>query len=126
MAVSQQCRRSCLSFLLREKTSHTALSGGAGNPRLDDGRIKRHVKMKGLWILLALFLVGMGVFNGISTWIEGIVRPRGFSISQAGNLGGVLLLGGIIGAAVIPLLSDRLHKRKVFLVLGLILAIPGW
>jgi len=37
----------------------------------------------------------------------------------------VLLLGGVIGAAIIPVLSDRLHKRRVFLMLGLILAIPG-
>lgn len=87
--------------------------------------LKDMLKMKDMWILLALFLVGMGVFNGISTWIEGIVRSRGFTISQAGNLGGVLLLGGVIGAAIIPLLSDRLHKRKVFLMLGLILAVPG-
>ncbi|MCE5206733.1 MAG: MFS transporter [Chloroflexi bacterium] len=87
--------------------------------------LKGMLKMKDMWILFALFLVGMGVFNGISTWIEGIVRSRGFTITQAGNLGGVLLLGGIIGAAIIPVLSDRLHKRKLFLVLGLILAIPG-
>ena len=87
--------------------------------------LKGMLKMKDIWILLVLFLVGMGVFNGISTWIEGIVRPRGFTITQAGNLGGILLLGGVIGAAIIPVLSDRLHKRKIFLVLGLILAIPG-
>jgi MFS family permease len=86
---------------------------------------KGMLRMKDMWILLGLFLVGMGVFNGISTWIEGIVRSRGFTITQAGNLGGVLLLGGVVGAAVIPVLSDRLHKRKLFLVLGLILAIPG-
>ena len=86
---------------------------------------KGMLKMKDVWILLALFLVGMGVFNGISTWIESIVRPRGFTITQAGTLGGILLLGGVIGAAVIPLLSDRLHKRKLFLVFGLLFAIPG-
>lgn len=87
--------------------------------------LKGMLKMKDIWILLALFLVGMGVFNGISTWIEGIVRSRGFTITQAGDLGGALLLGGIIGAAIIPVFSDRLHKRKIFLVLGLIFAIPG-
>src|SRR5665647_185442 len=50
---------------------------------------------------------------GIFNWIESIVRPKGFDISQAGNLGGALLIGGIVGAAIIPLLSDKLHKRKV-------------
>jgi len=87
--------------------------------------LKSMLKMKEVWIMLALFLVGMGIFNGISTWIEGIVRPRGFSISQAGNLGGLLLLGGITGAIVLPIFSDKFQKRKAFLLLGMALAIPG-
>lgn len=87
--------------------------------------LKSMLKMKDVWILLGLFLVGMGIFNGISTWIESIVRPRGFSISQAGNLGAVLLLGGIAGAIVLPVISDRLHKRKIFILLGMALSIPG-
>ena len=87
--------------------------------------LRRMLKMKDVWILMTLFLVGMGVFNGISTWIESIVRPRGFTISQAGNLGGALLIGGIVGAIIIPVLSDRLRKRKIFLLVGMVLSIPG-
>jgi MFS family permease len=87
--------------------------------------LKSMLKKKDVWILMALFLVGMGVFNGISTWIESIVRPRGFTISQAGYMGGALLLGGIVGAAIIPVLSDKLHKRKIFLLVGVALGIPG-
>lgn len=87
--------------------------------------LKSMLKMRSIWILLALFLVGMGVFNGVATWIEDILRPRGFSITQAGNLGGFLLLGGIAGAAVIPAFSDKLHKRKIFLLIGIVLAVPG-
>jgi MFS family permease len=87
--------------------------------------LRRMLKMKDAWILMTLFLVGMGVFNGISTWIESIVRPRGFTISQAGNLGGALLIGGIVGAIIIPILSDRLRKRKIFLLVGMALSIPG-
>ena len=87
--------------------------------------LKGMLKMRDIWILMALFLVGMGVFNGISTWISEIVSPRGLSITQAGDLGGALLLGGIIGAGIVPVLSDRLHKRRIFLQIGLILAIPG-
>ncbi len=87
--------------------------------------LKSMLKMKDIWLLLFLFLVGMGIFNGVSTWIENIVRPRGFSITEAGDLGGFLLLGGIVGAIVIPLLSDRLRRRKIFLLAGAILAIPG-
>lgn len=51
------------------------------------GGLKNMLKMKDIWLLLWLFLIGMGVFNGVSTWVEGIVRPKGFSTVQAGDLG---------------------------------------
>jgi MFS family permease len=95
-----------------------------GRALMFDG-LKSMLKMKDMWLLLGLFLVGMGIFNGISTWIEDIVRPKGFSITQAGNLGAFLLVGGIFGAALVPMLSDRLHKRKFFLLLGVVLSIPS-
>jgi sugar phosphate permease len=87
--------------------------------------LRAMLKMRDIWLLLVMFLVGMGIFNGVSTWIEDIVRPRGFSITQAGNLGGFLLIGGILGAIIIPMLSDKLRKRKIFLLAGLVLALPG-
>ncbi len=86
---------------------------------------KSMLKMKDIWLLLLLFLIGMGIFNGVSTWIESIIRPRGFGITQAGDLGGFLLLGGILGAVAIPALSDHFQKRKIFLLIGMVLAIPG-
>jgi len=76
-------------------------------------------------LLLVIFFIGLGIFNGISTWIEDIIRPRGFSISQAGMLGGLMLVGGMAGAVIMPLLSDRLRRRKPFILLALIGLIPG-
>ncbi len=87
--------------------------------------LKAMLRMKEIWFLLFVFLVGMGIFNGISTWIAGIAGPRGFSSQEAGDLGAVLLLGGIIGAVILPAMSDKLHKRKIFILTGLVLAIPG-
>jgi cyanate permease len=78
------------------------------------------------FVLLALiFFVGLGVFNGVTTWIEAIVRPRGFDSSQAGMAGGLMLIGGIIGAASVPLISDALRRRKPFIVLALAGLLPG-
>jgi MFS family permease len=76
------------------------------------------------YLAFALF-IGNGIFNGIVTWIEVIVRPKGMDINQAGLLGGVMLLGGIVGAAAIPPLSDRYRKRKLVVMAGLALGIPG-
>jgi cyanate permease len=75
--------------------------------------------------LMVIFFVGLGSFNAIATWIENILRPRGFDITQAGLIGGVMVICGIVGAVVIPLLSDRKMKRTPFIVGAMILSLPG-
>jgi cyanate permease len=70
-------------------------------------------------LLLIIFFFGLGVFNAVTTWIEQILSPRGFSIIQSGNTGALMILGGIIGALVIPILSDRYRKRTPFLIMAL-------
>jgi cyanate permease len=67
----------------------------------------------------------MGIFNGVSTWIENIVRTRGFSITEAGDFGAFLLVGGVVGAIVLPMFSDHLRKRKPFLIIGMLIGVPG-
>ena len=69
--------------------------------------------------LMVIFFIGLGVFNAATTWIEDILRPRGFSITQAGITGGLMVLGGIVGALVLPMLSDRAGRRIPFIVLAL-------
>jgi sugar phosphate permease len=81
--------------------------------------LKQTLRKRGFLLLMLIFFVGLGVFNAVTTWIEDIVRPRGFSITQAGDAGGLMIAGGIIGALVIPSLSDRYRKRTPFLVLAL-------
>ncbi len=76
-------------------------------------------------LLLVVFFVGLGVFNSVTTWIEDILRPRGFSIIQAGNIGGLMIAGGIIGALILPILSDRSRRRTPYLVLAIIGATLG-
>jgi len=87
--------------------------------------LKHALKTSSFVRFLAIVFVGMGIFNGVTTWVEGIVRPRGIGSAQAGILGAVMLGGGIIGAAIIPIFSDKATKRKPYIVLGLTGAIPG-
>ena len=87
--------------------------------------LKQVLRERDFIFLMLIFFVGLGVFNGVTTWIEDIVRPRGFSITQAGAIGGLMIGGGIIGALVIPLLSDHYRKRTPFLILALAGAILG-
>jgi cyanate permease len=76
-------------------------------------------------LLLIIFFVGLGVFNAVTTWIEDIVRPRGFSVLQAGVAGGVMIVSGIVGALVLPTLSDTLRKRTPFLRIAIASALIG-
>jgi cyanate permease len=75
--------------------------------------------------LMLIFFIGLGVFNCVTTWIEDILRPRGFSVTQAGITGGVMIAGGIIGALILPILSDRYKRRTPFIVLALAGTILG-
>jgi len=70
------------------------------------------------WLMI-IFFIGLGVFNSVTTWIENIVGPRGFSPEQAGITGGLMIVGGILGAVIIPLLSDHFRKRTPFIMLAL-------
>ena len=87
--------------------------------------LKHALKVRNFLLYLVVWFIGMGIFNGITTWIEVIVRPRGFTPAEAGTLGALMLAGGLLGAVVIPPISDRQHKRQRYLGLGFALAIPG-
>ena len=87
--------------------------------------LKSMLRRRDFLLLLAIFFLGLGLFNSVSTWVEDIVRPRGFTVSQAGTLGALMLAGGIAGAIAIPLFSDRTRRRKPFVVLALLGLLPG-
>ena len=40
--------------------------------------LKNALKNKYFWFYLAISFIGLGIFNGITTWVENIIRPRGF------------------------------------------------
>ncbi len=86
---------------------------------------KDTLRNKNFLLLLVIFFVGLGTFNAVTTWIEDILRPRGFSITQAGITGGLMIVGGIIGALIIPSLSDRYRRRTPFIILAILGAILG-
>lgn len=86
--------------------------------------LRRIIGIKQFIILEVLFFVGMGIFNGVATWIEQILTGRVVDITQAGIVGAIMIFGGIIGAVIIPTLSDKYQRRKPFIMLSLLLAAP--
>ncbi|HEX4515694.1 MAG TPA: MFS transporter [Polyangiaceae bacterium] len=109
----------------RERPPTPACAPGEEVRALMRDGLKHAFRVKAFWIYLAVAFIGMGIFNGVSTWIEAIVHPRGFTSEQAGVLGAAMLVGGLFGAIVIPQLSDKQRKRQRYLLLGNALAIPG-
>ncbi|MBI1320460.1 MAG: MFS transporter [Candidatus Hydrogenedens sp.] len=96
------------------------------DPRLGVWAGVKHIfRQPQMVLLLYIFLIGIGVFNALSTWIEEILAPRGFTAAQAGVAGAVMMAGGILGALVVPPLSDRIGRRVPFLVGCTALAVPG-
>jgi len=114
-------------FLLfaREHPPTPPEPGAAEERTLMFDGLKAMLRRREFIFLLAIFFIGLGLFNAVSTWIEDIVRPRRFTITQAGWLGGLMLIGGIIGAVVMPLISDKIARRKPFIVIALAGLIPG-
>ncbi|MBT6612104.1 MAG: MFS transporter, partial [Deltaproteobacteria bacterium] len=86
---------------------------------------------KGVWknkqfmLVMLVMFIGFGMFNGITTWIEPIIRGRGFDMTQAGTLGAVILFAGIFGAIIWPALSDKFRIRGRILMWAILLGIPG-
>ncbi len=118
---------SALLFLIfaREKPPTPPSADDDGTRALMLDGLKNALTNRMFWKILLIAFIGMAIFNGISTWVENIVRPRGFTPSDAGTLGALMLVGGIFGAILLPALSDREQKRKKYLYIGIALTIPG-
>jgi MFS family permease len=88
------------------------------------GGVFNILKNRDMQITILLFLIGLGIFNAISSMTDSISEYAGVTDSD-GLIGGVMLIGGIIGAVVIPVLSDKFRKRKLFLLICLAGMVPG-
>ena len=118
---------SSVLFILLAREKPPTPPGPAGSEvraLMLDG-LKHALTVKSFWLYLFVSFIGLGIFNGVTTWVENIIRPRGFTPTDAGTLGALMLVGGILGAVIIPPFSDKQHKRQPYILLGLVLAIPG-
>lgn len=74
-------------------------------------------------ILFILFLFGAGTFNAVSSVMaelyESIFKSNLTDLAPddlLGILGGVMIVGGIAGAITLSTISDKIRKRKPFLI----------
>lgn len=112
-------------ILAREKPATPPCAYGEDARALMLDGLKHALRVPKFWIYLFISFVGLGLFNGITTWVEPIIRLRGFTPDNAGTLGALMLGGGLVGAVVMPIFSDKTRRRQPFILLGFTLAIPG-
>jgi cyanate permease len=111
--------------LARERPATSPCPPGMEERALMLDGLKHALHVRPFLVMLAVAFVVMGAFNGVTTWVEQIIEPRGFSPNDAGVMGALMLLAGIVGAVVLSALSDRRGKRILFMVIALVATVPG-
>ena len=76
------------------------------------------------WKLSAALFLGFGFYLGMTTWLEEILKPRGIGETGAGLVAGMITIAGMVGSVVLGLASDRIRRRKPFLVTAGVVAAP--
>lgn len=74
-------------------------------------------------LVLLMFFIGLGIFNAVSTCIDQICGN--LSMEETGMVGGIMLVGGVLGALIIPPISDKMERRKPFLLICMAFMLPG-
>lgn len=73
-----------------------------------------------LWLILIPYFVYVGFFNSISTLLSQMMTPYGFTNDEAGIGGAILIVVGLVSAAVSSPILDRTKK----FLLGLRILVP--
>jgi MFS family permease len=102
-------------FLLREKPENPPSVETFTRVKFSEG-IRHIFRLRDMWLVILLFTIGLGIFNAVSSMVDSIAGYLGVDDSN-GLIGGLMLIGGIIGAVIIPMLSDYFRRRKLFLII---------
>lgn len=87
--------------------------------------LSQMLRRRDVWLLCVALFVGNGVMNGLSTWVVGVVAEAGVDVRSAGDLAALMLVGGVVGAVALPLVSDQLQRRKIVVLAAFALATPA-
>ncbi|MFW9967507.1 MAG: nitrate/nitrite transporter [Candidatus Thorarchaeota archaeon] len=85
--------------------------------------VRGMLKDRNVWIISIGFFAGFGIFIGLTAIIEELLLSLGIPVTA--GLGSpaivmILLLSfGIVGAVVVPGISDKVQKRKPFLIVAM-------
>jgi hypothetical protein len=95
-----------------------ARRAGGGSP------IREVLRSRDFRLVMVLFAAGLGILNALSGMEDAVAAHIGAADSD-GLLGACLIGGGIVGALVLPALSDHYRRRRAFLIVSLTGMVPG-
>ncbi len=89
--------------------------------------VRTMLKDRNVWFISLGFFAGFGIFIGLTAIIEELLLSLGIPVTA--GLGSpvivmvLLMVFGIIGAIVVPAISDKVQRRKPFLMVSLVVGI---
>lgn len=73
--------------------------------------IKQLIRNRSFWLVFAPFTVYVGFFNAFSSLINQIFEPYGFTETEAGIAGAILIVVGLVASAIVSPLIDRTKQH---------------
>ena len=66
-------------------------------------------------ILLFCFSMGLAIFNAVTILLYQLIESTGYSSSDAGVFGAVIIIAGLINAFIVGVIMDRTHAYRLIL-----------
>lgn len=101
-------------FFAKEKPP-VAPGPEAPKESMDLGSIGRLFRNKSFVYVLLISFIAMGLYNTLLTKVGIIFTPRG---ADAGIIGAIFVICGVVGAVVLPVISDKKRSRVPFFIIG--------
>eukprot|EP01083_Nonionella_stella_P013459 37880_1 len=76
---------------------------------------KQILTNKHFLFLVVGFGIGLGLFNALTTLINQYTACYGYTTDDAGNFGGLLVAGGLVGAVVAGVFMEIFHEYRLIL-----------
>jgi MFS family permease len=76
------------------------------------------LKNKNIIILNLISFASLGFFNGISGFLEQMLVEQGIKSEDGGMVAAALIGGGIVGAFIVPMISDKIKRRKIIMIIA--------
>lgn len=89
------------------------------------GELRQLLRNRDFMLLVFGVGMGLGLFNALTTLIEQLVAPAGYSKDDAGLFGALLIGCGLVGAAIVGPVMDATHAYTRILKVGMLAALSG-